>query len=100
MAGHPRGGPYPTGIEPRLAETIQEGRGRVRDGEEPMLTAQYVVGRGHQPDELVVAFGYLLNETAHASRSRLMVEQRELRAQLRLSRVESPAEVAEPPAED
>lgn len=79
--GHPLGGPYPTGLEPALAETVQRARGMVKGGADELEVAAYVAAclRDRDEADVRVAVAYLLKEAASHARVQLVLAQRAAR---------------------
>lgn len=74
--GHPLGGPYPTGLEPALAETVQRARGMVKGGADELEVAAYVAACLRDEADVRVAVAYLLKEAASHARVQLVLAQR------------------------
>lgn len=87
-AAHDRGGPLPT-LPPglyhaRLARVIQQARGRIHDGVDPMEVGAYLADQvfGAPPfdrNDLMVAIAYLLKAAQSQARVALLAEQRKYR---------------------
>lgn len=85
---HERGGPLPTFVpgyqHERLAQVIQEARGRIHEGTEPMdvgsYLAEHVFGLPLSENDLKIAIGYLLKAAESKARLDILRDQRAARA--------------------